>query len=507
MKRKILKISAIMLAIAMLCACGSNSESPGTKSQQAVTKPEAGLPASEPESVPEEQVKRINAGALKIFNYYPGYDNSDGSSHSVCLKKKNGKWVVDCYDKEGENDPTDVYYEVSDEDVAAFEDFVKDERFADFGRHSKSGDCPEGYSEWTYSMSFANPYSELGDDVNVYFSEFRQYSDEDRELIEELGRRLEALKGHVTGDESQNNKSEDKGEHLYLFDTSEDVLHAYKEAQDGKYTEEQINELLGYGEALLDYGWPSNDTDGDVGYVYYDINSDGEEELIITYQEQIMDIYGHYCGKLSRFFSGGSDVTATLYPDGILKTEHGLDPQYRSVLWSVYDEGFGYFCTTIRKESDKETGDYYSTTSYYGLSDDLHKEIEEDLKNGGLIPVWMDEIEDELTKSEYEKLIPKTEPIKLPKSLAISNMSEETIPEYLIYVEAPDGYANLRTGPGTEYDVICQIPNGGELEVYREDATSTNGKKWIKVAYYREADNEDGYEWLTGWIAESQLEE
>lgn len=83
---------------------------------------------------------------------------------------------------------------------------------------------------------------------------------------------------------------------------------------------------------------------------------------------------------------------------------------------------------------------------------------------------------------------------------------EGTIPQYLLYVKAPDGYANLRTGPGTEYDIICRIPNGDELEVYREDAISKTGKKWLKVAYWREADNEDGYEWLTGWIAESQLE-
>ena len=82
----------------------------------------------------------------------------------------------------------------------------------------------------------------------------------------------------------------------------------------------------------------------------------------------------------------------------------------------------------------------------------------------------------------------------------------ETIPEYLLYVKSSDGYANLRTGPGTEYDVICQIPNGKDLEVYREDPVSKNGKNWIKVAYFTEADNEDGYEWLTGWIAESQVE-
>ena len=82
--------------------------------------------------------------------------------------------------------------------------------------------------------------------------------------------------------------------------------------------------------------------------------------------------------------------------------------------------------------------------------------------------------------------------------------AEETIPEYLLYVNSPDGYANLRTGPGAEYDIICQIPNGGELEVYRTDATSKTGKKWLKVAYFEGSG--DDYTWTTGWIAESQVE-
>ena len=84
--------------------------------------------------------------------------------------------------------------------------------------------------------------------------------------------------------------------------------------------------------------------------------------------------------------------------------------------------------------------------------------------------------------------------------------TEETIPEYFVYVSSSDGYANLRTGPGTENDIICQIPTGEALEVYREDATDAKGRKWLKVAYYRETDNEDGYEWITGWIAESQVD-
>lgn len=91
------------------------------------------------------------------------------------------------------------------------------------------------------------------------------------------------------------------------------------------------------------------------------------------------------------------------------------------------------------------------------------------------------------------------------ESSAADNTGDETIPEYLLYVKSSDGYANLRTGPGTEYDIICQLQNGEELEVYRGNATSTDGKTWLKVAYF-DGDDSDGDYWTTGWIAESQVE-
>ncbi len=81
-----------------------------------------------------------------------------------------------------------------------------------------------------------------------------------------------------------------------------------------------------------------------------------------------------------------------------------------------------------------------------------------------------------------------------------SSSEETTIGEYYVYVNAPDGYVNLRTGPGTEYDIICPIPNGEALELYTKDATAKNGKKWAKVAYWY-----DG-EWYTGYVIASQIE-
>ncbi|WP_029324723.1 SH3 domain-containing protein [Butyrivibrio sp. AE3004] len=81
-----------------------------------------------------------------------------------------------------------------------------------------------------------------------------------------------------------------------------------------------------------------------------------------------------------------------------------------------------------------------------------------------------------------------------------SYYSNETIPEYYVCVNAPDGYVNLRSGPGIEYDVICEIQNGEALEKYLEESTATNGKKWAKVAYW----TENG--WIDGWVIASQIE-
>ena len=59
---------------------------------------------------------------------------------------------------------------------------------------------------------------------------------------------------------------------------------------------------------------------------------------------------------------------------------------------------------------------------------------------------------------------------------------------------------NLRTGPGTEYDIICSIKNGEALELYEGFEKAKNGKDWAKVAYWID----DG--WKTGYVIASQLE-
>ena len=177
--------------------------------------------------------------------------------------------------------------------------------------------------------------------------------------------------------------------------------------------------------------------------------------------------------------------------EGGLTEEEEVEEDYISMWWT--DEATSQlryvYKAEIREGSDPAVRCFLSPLprNSFSIGFDLH------YKDG----------EYEIKKMEKDS---PDEDIADNSDLPSDNTMEETIPEYFVYVGAPDGYANLRTGPGTEYDIICQIPNGESLEVYRGDATAKNGKKWLKVAYWRGGDD-DPDPWVSGYIAESQLQD
>ena len=157
---------------------------------------------------------------------------------------------------------------------------------------------------------------------------------------------------------------------------------------------------------------------------------------------------------------------------------------------------------------ERDRGILHLCSKHFDLSEDEIGQISSSIADTGDYPAWINEWGDKITQKEYDRIVPKDDPVALLEPDPLSDRDAlDVIPEYLRYVSAPDGYANLRTGPGTEYEVICKVPQGDDLEVYRKEATSKDGKKWLKVTYLMEEDTaEYGYAWLNGWMAESQLE-
>ena len=240
----------------------------------------------------------------------------------------------------------------------------------------------------------------------------------------------------------------------------------------------------------------------DLKYVMYDVNADGIEELIFTREGRIAEIYGTRAGKPQLTVSCNDNCEMTLYPKGMLEVKEKEPPEQSGTRWYQYFPDWGDFLPVF----EESLGEYY-TFCAYNLSEESINEINGSLDNVGDYPVWIGEWSDMISQKEYDSLVPKSDPVKLIEADSLSDRDAlETLPEYFEYVKAPDGYANLRTGPGTEYDVICRVPTGNDLEVYKKSATSNSGKTWRKVAYFIETDNEPGYAWLAGWISESQLE-
>ena len=210
----------------------------------------------------------------------------------------------------------------------------------------------------------------------------------------------------------------------------QEILYKYKEAQDMKYSMEDV-ESMGLYTELVQHGWPSGEIAGDVKYLYYDVDSDGNDELIITYYDEIIDIYG-YDGENARLaFSTPYRGIAEIHPDGMLMLAYSASASYGSTSWYQFDTALGDYLEVYECIYENGNESYY-TFCAYGLDDEEHKQVEDSYHDIGTYPVWLHEWSDKLTEKEYESIVPTTEPIKLPDGDLLSDI---VLPDDYEYAE------------------------------------------------------------------------
>ena len=139
------------------------------------------------------------AAELKEFSYSPGYSDMNGAYHNDKLKKnENGEWIIESRNRDSFEEPEKVTtYAVSDEDAASFIAFLKDKEFSSLSERPESGDFWLDHSPWHYYMLY--DCSAIGGKKRqVYsFDQYREYTDEDRELMNEADERFAKLRGEV----------------------------------------------------------------------------------------------------------------------------------------------------------------------------------------------------------------------------------------------------------------------------------------------------------------------
>lgn len=201
----------------------------------------------------------------------------------------------------------------------------------------------------------------------------------------------------------------------------EDVLDKYREAQDGKYSEEQVLEL-GLETELIQHAWPFATAPEDLKYLYYDVNDDGKDELLIIYFGYLADIYGldeDGCAQLA--FSCPYRAIANLYPNGYLREDYSYTAANAGSRWYRYDPVIARFIPYIGMNYNSITGEDPGY-DYYILNEESDwPDIEEAYRLFGDAPVWMWERSDDLTEEQYNNIAMSGEGVQLPEGDLVSN--------------------------------------------------------------------------------------
>lgn len=223
----------------------------------------------------------------------------------------------------------------------------------------------------------------------------------------------------------------------------QEILYKYKEAQDGQYTAEDV-ERMGIGTELVQHGWPLGATAGDVKYLYYDVDSDGNDELIITYYNEIIDIYGYDGEKVRLAFSTPYRGIAEIHPDGMLELIYSISASDGTTSWYQYDTALGDYLEVYEYRSEAGSESYF-TFGAYNMDKEERRQVEQSYRDIGTYPVWLYEWSRELTETEYEKIVPTTDKVRLPDGELISNIALPDDYEYAVLQDNTHGQETADT--------------------------------------------------------------
>ncbi len=199
------------------------------------------------------------------------------------------------------------------------------------------------------------------------------------DLMEEYEDRCEAIDWTPIGKCKARGESASGGGHASASSADEEaapyagVLYWYKALQDSGKSSQEMEKYTSMT-GLVQHGWPFATSNDEVGYIYEDLNSDGYDELIITYYGDPVDIYSND-GDAIHAYSVPYRAIAELYPDGTImegltlgtkgwrQTWYRLNEgtwKYEPVKEELHPEMSSIILTNIKPLSDVKVPDWYS---------------------------------------------------------------------------------------------------------------------------------------------------
>ena len=188
-----------------------------------------------------------------------------------------------------------------------------------------------------------------------------------------------------------------------LADSYMDLLFRYKKAQDGAYSQEQVEEL-GLDTELVQHAWPWAADNDEVRYLLLNIDDADPFELVITYRDHIIDIYGSDGRRLNYAYGTPYRGEAELCEGGLLKENYLPSMNHGSTTWYRYDTGMGGFFPVFGAVYDL-SGENAENVRYCTYPYELKRnEIAVYYEKNGRYPEWIWDQADEITEAEYNAL-------------------------------------------------------------------------------------------------------
>ncbi|MCR4788509.1 MAG: hypothetical protein K5888_07980 [Lachnospiraceae bacterium] len=179
-----------------------------------------------------------------------------------------------------------------------------------------------------------------------------------------------------------------------------EILCRYLEAQENACSEDELYEMDIYS-GLESYGWPQSVNPDTISYLFYDVNSDGINELIIEYCETITDIWGYDGVKMHRAFGTGSGSIVMLHEDGMLEVGTPYTDNGDNVKWYKFDAELGdYFPAFEAYYNEEAVNEFYT----FCFDENSRQEVVQSYRDYGYYPVWVEEWGHNLTEEEYNDL-------------------------------------------------------------------------------------------------------
>ncbi len=297
---------------------------------------------------------------------------------------------------------------------------------------------------------------------------------------------------------------EQKAENADRRESFDRILYLYKEAQAGGYDVARMDNI-GLNTGLGQLGWPADSLDDEVRYVFYDVDSDGEEELVISSYGYITDIWGYDGEKARIAYINPYRGTASLYPDGWLCQISSSSATDSATCWYKFDTGLGDYFPVFEELCGENTTEYY-TFCYHDIDDQGRKEVEDGYRKYGDYPVWIHEWSDQIDKTEYDKLLPKSTEIPLPEGDRISDI---TLPaDYEFRYSAAEGSGISGDPVAITKDMQKKLnifisnfaeQGMGNYDYGKEDMLQYGyfAYKWSCLNHYSDVKAEDGYYYVS----------